>query len=117
MKFSVLLIILIASTLVQAGEANVYCRTEKGSVVSALSEDGHYDCAADLWWGGACFTGKRSAAIELINGDSFNWDEEWLEGAHYKGRDSIAYVTVDGPNEIREHRSMERCSEEFFKAQ
>jgi hypothetical protein len=95
-------------------KANIFCKTNAGKVISALSEDGRYECSYALAEGSACFTGPRAEVIDLINGDTFNWDEEWLAGAHFKGRDSIAYKWVDGPNEIEEKLSMNRCDDSFF---
>jgi hypothetical protein len=95
-------------------KANIFCKTDAGKVISALSEDGRYDCAAALRWSNACFTGPRAEVIAVINGDAFNWDEEWLDEAHFKGKDEVAYTFVDGPNGIEEHLSMSRCDDAFF---
>lgn len=92
----------------------VYCESNHG-LYDAESEDGHYECAEPLAMGTACFSGPRASVIDLINADAFNWDEEWLEDAHFKGRDSIAYTFADGPNELREKVSMERCKPAFLK--
>lgn len=97
-----------------AARSTVYCESE-GHIYNALSEEGHYKCAYSLMDNGACFTGQRSEVIALINQDSFNWDEEWLEGAHYKGQDEIAYLFVDGPNEFKDPVSMSRCTDSFFQ--
>jgi hypothetical protein len=110
---ALVLALLVVPSFAQA-KANIFCKNNAGKVVSALSEDGHFDCAGDLRWGSACFTGKRAEAIDLINGDNFNWDEEWLENAHFMGKDSISYEFVDGPNELREKLSMDRCDSSFF---
>lgn len=108
---ALILALMLVPAFAQA-KANIFCKTEAGKVTSALSEDGHFDCAGDLRWGTACFTGARAEAIDLIN--EISWDEEWLENAHFKGRDSISYEFVDGPNEQREKLSMDRCDDSFF---
>ncbi|WII73720.1 hypothetical protein QJS83_07505 [Bdellovibrio sp. 22V] len=94
--------------------AAVYCK-ENGKIYDAASEDGHFECAGALMMGSACFTGPRSAVLELFNDDVFNWDEEWLEEAYYHGPDAISYVFRDGPNEISEKVVINRCSTQFFK--
>lgn len=112
MKTLILALVLVPA-FAQA-KANVFCKNDSGKVISALSEDGHFECAGALAQGDACFTGSRTEAIDLINGNSFNWDEEWLGEAHFKGKDSIAYKWIDGPNEMEEKLSMDRCDAAFF---
>ncbi|HRK06405.1 MAG TPA: hypothetical protein PLZ57_01440 [Pseudobdellovibrionaceae bacterium] len=94
--------------------STIFCR-EGGQLWDALTEDGHFECAGALMVGDACFVGRRRDIIAKINNLEISWDEEWLEGAHYKGRDSISYVWVDGPNELREPQSMNRCTPEFLR--
>lgn len=98
----------------QASGSTIYCR-EGGKVWDAFSEDGHFECAGALAHGTACFVGRRAEIIERINNLEVSWDEEWLEGAHYRGRNAIAYIWADGPNELREPQSIERCTREFFR--
>ena len=98
--------------------ADVYCKiVENGEmkIYNALVDDGRYECADNLREGAACFTGSRGDVISLINNGGFNWDEEWLEGAHYKGFFEVSYVYADGPNDLRTTLSMDRCSKNFFK--
>lgn len=97
-----------------AANGAVYCK-ERGRVVNALAEeDAPAGCAGALMQGDACFTGSRAAVIELINDGAFNWDEEWLEKAHFKGADEIAYTFRDGPNELSDKLSLVRCPRGFF---
>jgi hypothetical protein len=103
-----------ASTGAAAPAGSVYCKTG-GKIYIASSEDGHFSCSESFAFGEACFVGARKTVIDLINNDEFNWDEEWVESAHFMGRDSISYVFVDGPNELRESLSMNRCATSFFK--
>lgn len=114
MKLSALAISLLFSTSAFAAKSGVYCENN-GRIYNAASEDGHFQCAGALAQGDACFTGKRSEVIELINNDTFNWDEEWLESAHYQGKDAIAYLFVDGPNELQDKVSINRCTADFFR--
>lgn len=110
------LLVLFASA--ESFAANVYCKIiENGEmkIYNAAVNDGHYECADHLREGAACFTGSRGDVISLINSGSFDWDEEWLEGAHYKGFFEISYVYADGPNDLRMTLSMDRCSRNFFK--
>lgn len=93
----------------------MYCKDGNGNATDAQSDDGFVECSAAFLNGEACFTGSRKEVIELINSDYFNWDEEWVAEAHFKGADSITYLYVDGPNETTEKLSMERCAPEFFK--
>lgn len=95
-------------------KANVFCKNDSGKVLSALSEDGHFGCAAALAQGEACFTGPRAEVIAVINGNAFNWDEEWIDEASYKGKGEIAYTFVDGPNGTEDRLSMSRCDSAFF---
>jgi hypothetical protein len=97
----------------QATTSTIYCQ-ESGKVWNALSEEGHFECAGALMQGEACFVGRRSEIIEHINNLEVSWDEEWLESAQYVGRNAIAYTWVDGPNELREDRLIQRCTAEFF---
>lgn len=114
MKMTLALILTLTSFSALASKANIFCKVS-GKVISALSEDGHFDCAESLLTGTACFTGSRKAVIELINQDTFNWDEEWLARANYKGRDAISYSFIDGPNEWEERISIDRCTHSYFK--
>lgn len=105
----------VLSTSVIASEANVFCKSGR-KIYSALSEDGHFKCSESILVdGSACFTGKREDVIELINKGSFNWDEEWIEDAHFKGKDEISYMSVDGPNDLKTKLTLKRCSAEIFK--
>jgi len=105
----------VLSTEVMASEANIFCKTGR-KIYSALSEEGHFKCTESLLTDGtACFTGKREDVIELINKGSFNWDEEWIEEAHFKGKDEISYMSVDGPNDLKTKLTLKRCSAEIFK--
>lgn len=108
---ALILTLLFVPAFAQA-KANIFCKSDAGKVISALSEDGHFECAAALAQGYACFTGARAEAIDLIN--EISWDEEWLGEAHFKGKDSIAYKWIDGPNEVEEKLSMDRCDSAFF---
>jgi hypothetical protein len=110
---TLLFALLLVPAFAQA-KADVFCQDDSGKAVSALSDDGHFTCAADLRWGSACFTGPRAEVIDLINSDAFSWDEEWLGEAHFMGKDSIAYKFIDGPNELQEKLSMNRCDGSFF---
>jgi hypothetical protein len=114
MKFVTLSFALLVSLPVFAAQSAVYCKSA-GKIYNASSETGHDECSSALMQGDACFTGSREGVIRLINGNSFSWDEEWLEGAHFRGKDSISYLFVDGPNELKEKRSMDRCEDDFFR--
>jgi hypothetical protein len=104
----------VLSTGIMASEANVFCKSGR-KIYSALTEEGYFKCTESLLTDGtACFTGSRVEVITLINGDSFNWDEEWIEDAHFKGKDEISYMSVDGPNELKTKLSMKRCSADIF---
>lgn len=61
-----------------------------------------------------CFTGQRSELIDAINGDEFDFDEEWLDGASYKGKD-LKFFVNDGPNELSEAIVAKKCTQDFFK--
>ncbi len=93
--------------------SGIFCK-ENGRVMTAYQKDEPAECAAALMEGSACFAGKRAEVIAMINNDLFNWDEEWLADAHFKGRDEIAYTWVDGPNELKEKLSLVRCPKGFF---
>lgn len=105
---------LVGSIAAWAATDSVYCK-ENGKIYHARSQEGHFVCAGALMLGQACYTGKQSAIIEMINDGAFNWDEEWLEGASHSGRQAISYYWVDGPNELREKIEMKRCSNDFFR--
>ncbi len=108
-------LLFLFSPVAFAAQSAVYCKSE-GEIYNAGSEDGRYECAGALMLGEACFTGSRKDIIQLINVDGFfNWDEEWLEKAHFKGKDSIAYLYVDGVNETQKNLSMDRCTKAFFR--
>ncbi|OFZ20515.1 MAG: hypothetical protein A2X94_10800 [Bdellovibrionales bacterium GWB1_55_8] len=100
--------VLAAQTGFAAG-ADVFCKVE-GQVVSATTEQGHYDCAESLAWGAACFTGSAAEVIRMINTGEFSWDEEYLDRARFAGPNSIAYTWVDGPNSIRKKMLIHRCA-------
>lgn len=103
----------------RASAADIYCKViENGEmkIYNASVNEGHVECADHLREGAACFTGSRGDVISLINNGGFNWDEEWLEGAHYKGFFEVSYVYADGPNDLRMTLSMDRCSKNFFKS-
>ncbi len=105
----------VLSTSVMAVEANVFCKAGK-KVYNAMSEDGHFRCSESLLIdGNACFTGSRAEVIALINEGSFNWDEEWIEDAHFKGNNEISYMSVDGPNDLKSKLTLKRCSADIFK--
>lgn len=111
MKALLFIVMALMPALAQA-KTDLFCQKD-GEPLSALSDHGR-ECEGFLMDGNACFVGKRSALVNLINSGYFNWDEEWLEGAHYRGRDSIAYEFVDGPNELRQKISINRCDGAFF---
>ena len=113
MKALFALALLALSSPAFAANGAVYCK-EQGRVVNALVKDEVARCAGALMQGEACFTGSRAAVIELINDGAFNWDEEWLEKAHFKGQDEIAYTFRDGPNEQSEKLTLARCPRGFF---
>lgn len=114
MKSILVLLFILVSTQVHAdARGNVFCRVKK-KVLSALSEEGREMCAGDLMVGKACFTGSRSQVIGYINNGTFNWDEEWLENAHFQGTTEISYEFVDGPNDVREKLTLLPCGNEFF---
>lgn len=96
-------------------KGRVLCKVD-GVILDAASEEGHFDCMQDVLFGGACFTGSRQAVIDLINSrEEFGSDEEWIEGAHFHGKNAISYIFRDGPNEQSEKVVMNRCTAEFFK--
>ncbi len=108
-------ILALALSLSAMARDGVFCKAGiTGAVYSATEGDGHFECNEALREGDACFTGKRKAVIKLINARAFDWDEEWLDEAHYSGRDAIAYTYVDGPNELQEKVTMKRCPADFF---
>lgn len=111
-----LLAILITMGSVSAfAKSTIYCKDSEGKVLDALDPSQGWECEESLVFGGACFTGKRAEVITLLNEEgNFGSDENWIENAKYKGRDSISYEWVDGPNELRDKKSIDRCTDEFF---
>lgn len=106
---------LIFSFQAFAAKDAVYCRVDN-KVWDANSEDGFGQCYFALTaYGDACFVGSRAEVIKMINADTFNWDENWLERANFKGSSEIFYVSADGPNEERFPMTMKRCTAEFFR--
>lgn len=105
---SILILLSLISAPVEARDTDILCRL-KGRMVSATTENGRQDCKENISMGEACFIGQRALAIRLLTSDIFNWDEEWIENAHFKGRDEISYEYVDGPNDLRLKHSMRRC--------
>lgn len=114
MKAFILVALIAMVPTLAAAKSTIWCKDE-GQVVDAQDENHGWQCTSAFAFGEACFTGKRSEVIEVINSELFNGDEEWLENAKYKGRDEIAYEWVDGPNELREKKTLVRCSADFFK--
>lgn len=67
----------------------------------------------------ACFTGKRSEAIDIINSlyyqDYFDGtDGEYINDAHYKGKNEISYIFYDEANDYSEKMILKRCIKKFF---
>jgi hypothetical protein len=99
--------------------ADVFCRYDDRVINITKDEDG-FNCIGELAMGGAvCFTGKRVAAIKLINSKKFReafdgTDGEFVKGAHFSGSDKIAYTFVDQANEYEEKHVMNRCDRDFF---
>lgn len=83
-------------------------------ISNAITERGHYDCQEHLSQGAVCFVGSRSEAIQLLNSGKFNWDEEWIQNAHFKGITDIAYTYTDGPNGIQTKLSFGACTRAFL---
>lgn len=113
------LIVLAASSSAFAAKSAIYCKytaDEFYVVYDASTDEGNQECAPHLMQSAACFTGSRSEVIDLINEtDTFNWDEEWLGEAKYKGKNEISYKWIDGPNDVKETQTLVRCTKEFFK--
>ena len=91
--------------------AGIYCHSN-GKLIDTLSTEGHFDCLDAFRDGSVCFLGNRSEAVKLfkdLQDTNYNWDEEWIEDIHLKGKSEISYEYVDGPNEIRQEFSMKVC--------
>jgi len=93
--------------------SGIFCRAND-RIYSAMTNEGFLVCAEAMAFGKACFTGERSEVIDIINSGYFEWDEEWLQSAHYSGKNDVAYVYVDGPGRIKAKTVMKRCTKEFF---
>lgn len=117
MKRLILFTFLASSLLTTSAFAfgTVYCKDDARKLYNAASEQGLPTCAGALAHSNACFTGQRADVIKLINDGTFTWDDVWLEGAYYKGRNDISHLLVDGPNKIQDRLSMVRCTSEFFR--
>jgi len=113
-KFICIFVISVFFAPAVYAKSDVLCKVG-GEIYSARTHTGLMDCNEPLSYGEACFTGKRSEVIELINSGYFNWDEEWLEQAHYVGTNSIGYLFVDGPNDQIEKVRINRCKKDFLK--
>jgi hypothetical protein len=110
-KIIIFLSLLISFQTFASGGAGIYCKVN-GKYVDTLSEDGHYNCASAFLDGTACYAGARADALKLftdLQDTDFNWDEEWIEDIHFKGKNEISYAFVDGPNELRVKRSLRPC--------
>lgn len=92
----------------------IFCKYD-GALWDAFTDEGHFACSEPLSYGLACFVGDSAPTIARINNLEVSWDEEWLEEAQELGVDSITYVWVDGPNDLREDLRIDRCSPEFFQ--
>lgn len=117
MKAFILLSLLIFSAGVFA-KADVYCK-DNGRVINILSED-YFDCQGYLLMGAVCFTGNRGEAIKILNSQEVRnmfdgTDGEFIENAHYMGRDEISYTVQDLANEWSDKVSIKRCSASFFR--
>ena len=91
-----------------------YYRAETQETNAYITSSG--DCSGyEFLTGDAfCFTGKRSDLIDALSGDHFDFDEEWVDGASYHGKDLSFYIN-DGPNDISEKLIAKRCTKKFFK--
>lgn len=104
-----------------ASEAVVYCRNVDGPPIDVTSDQG-YECVRELLGEdteNACFTGKRGAAIEILNslattGVFDGTDGEYIKAANFKGRDAISYTSVDEANGWSRKSTLSRCEASFF---
>ena len=120
----VLALLILAGLSTNSAHANygatIYCEDGNSKkVMNIFDEDAFSVCVGALAGigGGACFVGKRADAVALLNSryvrDLFDGtDGEYIKDAHFKGKDSIAYTSVDEANEISSKRSISRCAKD-----
>ena len=111
MKSKIIGITLLTLLSTSAFSAAFYCQVENRPV-DVLSEQGHFDCLDAFAEGNICYVGPRAEALKVLKDlqdTDFNWDEEWIEDIHFKGKNEISYDFVDGPNDLRSSLSMKPC--------
>ncbi len=111
MKSKIILTSLLAILSSSLFAADFFCHVD-GKLVSATTENGRLDCMDAFAEGDVCFKGPRVQALNLLSDLSkttFNWEEQWLEDVHLKGRSEISYDFVDGPSHQRVSLSMKSC--------
>lgn len=118
-----ILTLVILGTLASAfaTDASVYCKVD-GKIYDVLADEEAYECRGAFLYesGDACFTGERTAAIEVLNGlqeaGYFDGtDGEYIRDAKYKGKYEIAYTAVDEANETETKATLSRCRSDFFR--
>lgn len=123
MRFNQLTFLLVLGVLVSVDSFAmnaIYCKTVDAGPMktyNVTSEEGQFACQAHLREGAVCFVGSRRAIVNILNNaESLNRDVGHVQDAHFKGTEEIAYTYFDSLTGLELKRSLDRCSQNFFKS-